>query len=209
MQNVNTIRTDFKKWQVVLTLTIATGVLLAILFLKHGFTEEGFSLSLRATGRISFVIFLMTFLATSLVQLFPSSLTLWMSTNRRYLGLSFSMLYGYHALGFLGIFWLTQHPGVEGVELIASVVSYVFLVVMTVSSFSRFARLLSPWLWDSIHTVGMWTCWYFFLQEFIHKAEEVSLFMYLPLVLLTIGAAVLRWIAEKQPKRQRSKVTVS
>lgn len=207
--NFNGGQLEFKKWQIVSTFTTAMGIILVILFANHGFTEEGFRFSLQATGRISFFVFLITFLASSLVQLFPSPLTLWMSMNRRYLGLSFAIMYLYHALGFLGVIWLTRHPGIEGVELIASIVSYTFLVVMTATSFSSFSRVLSPWMWASIHTVGMWTFWYFFLQEFIHKAEEKPLPMYIPLVLLTIAAAVIRWIADKQPKRtKRSKATV-
>jgi methionine sulfoxide reductase heme-binding subunit len=192
---------QFRKWEIVTLTSISVATVLLLLLFAHGLTETGVLLTIRATGRISFPIFLMLALSGSLYQIMPSPAAYWLLANRKYLGLAFAIVYFYHALGFTALIIMTQQPNIEGLELILSIICYGFLVAMTVTSSRIIRRRMSPWVWSSLHGVGMLFFWYFFLQEFIHQAEE-NLPLYLPMALLTAAILPIKVIAATKPKQR-------
>lgn len=191
----------FKAWEIVTLTAISVATTMLLLLFAHGLTETGVLLTIRATGRISFPLFLMMSLSGSLCKLMPSHQTYWLLANRKYLGLAFAIVYLYHALGFTALIIMTREPNIEGLELILSIICYGFLVAMTVTSFRAIRRRMSPWLWGSLHSVGMLFFWYFFLQEFMHRAEE-NLLIYLPLALITAAVLPIKLIAATKPGKQ-------
>ncbi|AKG22035.1 hypothetical protein [Calothrix sp. 336/3] len=197
----------FGKSHLVTLLSLLMGGILAHLFISHGFTEETYKTSLSATGRISYPIFLLIFAASSLQKLFPCAFTRWVCANRRDLGFAFAIAYAYHAIGFFGLLSLKGDFGIDGLEFILSIISYIFIVLMSITSFPAVKRQISPWLWNSIHTLGMYVFWYFFLQEFMHRAEETSDWFYLPLTLMNVLVLILRIIAASKPGKSSNRLS--
>ena len=69
---------------------------LALLFGVSGWPSTSVAAGIDATGRSSLVLFLMTFVASSVHRLWPSSLSQWMLQKRRWIGLSFASSHGIH-----------------------------------------------------------------------------------------------------------------
>jgi methionine sulfoxide reductase heme-binding subunit len=206
MQQINRLD-QFKTWEVVTFTAISVATAMLLLLFAHGLTETGVLLTIRATGRISFPLFLMLSLSGSLYKLFPSSGAYWLLKNRKYLGLAFAIIYLYHALGFTTLIIMTREPNIEGLELILSIICYGFLVAMTVTSFRAIRRQISPWVWNSLHGIGMLFFWYFFLQEFMHRAEENPL-LYLPMAIITATILPIRLIAATKPEKHTMEVNL-
>ncbi|MBF2049909.1 MAG: hypothetical protein EDM05_59675 [Leptolyngbya sp. IPPAS B-1204] len=190
----------FRTWEIVTLTSISVATMMLLLLFAHGLTETGVLLTIRATGRVSFPLFFMLSLSGSLYKLIPSRKAYWLLANRKYLGLAFAIVYLYHALGFTTLIIMTQEPHIEGLELILSIICYGFLVAMTVTSFRNIRRQISPWLWNSLHGTGMLFFWYFFLQEFMHRAEE-NMVVYLPLALMTAAILPIKLIAATKPEK--------
>lgn len=191
----------FKTWEVVTLTAISVATTMLLLLFAHGLTKTGVILTIRATGRISFPLFLMLSLSGSLYKLIPSPGAYWLLRNRKYLGLAFAIVYLYHALGFTTLIIMTREPNIEGLELILSIICYGLLVAMTVTSFRAIRRQISPWIWNSLHGIGMLFFWYFFLQEFMHRAEENAL-LYLPMAIITAAVLPIKLIAATKPEKQ-------
>lgn len=195
----------FRGWDVTFVTTIAFGIVLGGLFYNHGaITEEWSREVLRFTGRASFPLFLLMFSASSVNRLFPSSLSRWLVQNRKYMGLAFAILYVYHSVGLVGLRVLTGSSGIEGLELFLSIAAYIFMVAMIMTSFDAIRRKMSRWAWQSLHGTGMLIIWYFFLAEFIHKAEDSNFWFYTPLAALSGLTMVLRVVAFAKPSRSAS-----
>lgn len=191
---------DFKKWRVVLASSLVAAIVTLVLLAMYGTGEEGMRQVIRATGRYSFPLFVMSSTASSLVKLRSNSTTRWLSANRRYIGLSFATTYIFHSVGFLALMLEIGNPGIDGLELILSMICYVFLAIMTLTSFDRFKQRMSKWVWDGLHSTGVLFLWYFFLQEFLHKMEDDSFWYYFPLVVMTAAILPIKFIAIAKPQ---------
>ncbi|HEY9699292.1 MAG TPA: hypothetical protein V6D10_18680 [Trichocoleus sp.] len=202
---------DFGKWNVVVITAVLTGILVANILYVYGFTEAGMTSILKETGRLSYPLFLMCFLASSLQKIWRNSFSKWLAGNRKYLGISFAVVYAYHSIGMFGFMLITKTPGIEGIMLFLSVLAYIFVIVMTVTSFKAVYDRMPVAAWRIIHTLGMYLCWYFFLAEFIHKTEVASYaaWYYMPLASSAFLAFAIRIIANLMPTRSRSAVRTS
>jgi methionine sulfoxide reductase heme-binding subunit len=193
-----------KTWETVTLVSVSVATMALVLLFSHGLTETGLRLVIRATGRASFPLFLMLSLGGSLYKLWPNPETYWLLANRKYMGIAFGIIYMYHGLGFTALGIMTGQPNIEGLELILSIICYSFLVAMTVTSFRAVRRKLSPWLWDSLQGVGMLFFFYFFLQEFIGKAEEDPL-IYVPMAIMTAAVMPIKIIAATKPRTPKAR----
>jgi methionine sulfoxide reductase heme-binding subunit len=187
-------KNQFRGWEITLLISLFLGSIAFSLLWVHGATEDGFRLLLKATARISFPLFMMSALASSLYKLAPNGLTRWLLTNRRFTGISFAIAYLYHLFGVTGLFWTTGHVGIDGLELALSIICYAFLAAMTVTSFNFLRHKMSPWAWDGLHGIGMLFFWYFFIQEYVHLAEDGNT-LYIPLAIVTASVLPIKVIA--------------
>jgi DMSO/TMAO reductase YedYZ heme-binding membrane subunit len=194
----------FSDWKIITVVTLFVGVWLVVLLTGYGWTEDSMRIVLRFTGRVSFPVFLLTFNAKSFHSLWRNSLTEWMVRNRRALGLAFTVVYLYHAIGFIGLTYITGNPGIEGIEMVLSILAYGFLTAMTITSMSAIARRMSLEAWQFVHTTGMFTFWYFFVQEYLHKFEETGSIYYATLASIT-GLSLVLWIAGKTLGNRRTR----
>ena len=116
----------------------------------------------------------LAFVATALVQLFPSSFSTWLLRNRRYAGLSFAAGFGWQAV-FIAVlsvlhadYYATVLHDTSG--FIIRMLSYLLLLALTVTSFFPVRRAMSPRHWRLLHLVGVW---YFWAAILVSYAETV------------------------------------
>ena len=116
----------------------------------------------------------LAFVATALVQLFPSSFSTWLLRNRRYAGLSFAAGFGWQAvfiavlLGLHGDYYATVLHDTG--EFITRMLAYALLLALTVTSFFPVRRAMDPRHWRLLHRVGIW---YFWAAIWVSYAETV------------------------------------
>ena len=146
-----------------LTLRIALVLTLAslALFASAGVSEESVRAWIRATARASVVLFLLTFVARPLRQLWRGGVAGWLLANRRYLGVSGA----YAQLLHLGaIVWLFQgFPGAEQAPDLATLIGgglgFAFYFAMGLSSNDAAVAALGKRAWRTLHTAGAYWIW--------------------------------------------------
>ena len=190
----------FQGWRLV---GIASALLVAsqiALFAVGGSDEAGVRFVVRASARISFLIFLLVYLAAPLRRFGSTPLTRWLRRERRYLGVSFGVA---HFLHLLDIGLLTVLLGDaferEWVAIVVGGASYVLLAGMLLTSFDRTARWLGPRRWNLLHRTGLHLLWFVFAQSYTFSALQDPYFV--PLALAAWGALALRIAAWRAKRR--------
>jgi hypothetical protein len=180
-----------QKWTIVACSTLAIAAMLSLILLFNGIQEESMRIAIRATARTSCILFVSAFIASSLRKIWSSKLSTWLLKNRRYLGLSFAVSHGFHALAIIGLAIITPQDAVttdHGGNL-----GYFFIIAMTATSFERTAKLLSPNAWKILHTVGMYYLWLALTYAFsMTLLEDKPLYIYLPFITLLVLAMTIR-----------------
>lgn len=127
-----------------------------VMLVRHGAGEHGTRKMLRATGRISMVLFCAAFSASSLDRLLRRPQTAWMVRNRRYLGLGFASSQGIHLLGIVRVFRVSEGAGppVAPAASLGGSVGYAFIMAMAATSNDAAVRRLGAARWKRLHTAG-------------------------------------------------------
>lgn len=189
-----------------LTVWLSFGVLAACAAAASlaGDPVDGARMVIRLTARTSLFLFVLAFTASSLAQLWPSAMTLWLRTNRRYFGLAFAFSHGVHAAA---IFALSQLDPVlfdaltAPVAFIAGGTGYLAIVLMASTSFDRTAAAVGPKAWHVIHTGGAWFLAIFFVVNFGRRAV-LRPEMYWPYMALILAAIALRLIVRLRGRKR-------
>jgi sulfoxide reductase heme-binding subunit YedZ len=145
--------------------------MVALLLAAHGTDLDGLGAALRATGRTSAALFLLTFAASPARRLWPVPATAWLLRNRRYIGNSFAVSHAIH-LGLL-VALATKTPArftADPLGLIPGAAAYLFLAAMVATSFDRTTAWLGRRRWKLLHRTGMWILWLFFTTTYTGKA---------------------------------------
>ena len=174
-----------------LLLAMALGFMAA-----HGWDAEGVRLVIRATARMSLVLFALAFTASAMAELFPSEMTRWQLSNRRCLGVSFAASHFIH-LGAIvtlavldrALFWKLTNVS----TIVLAGAAYFFIAAMTVTSFDATARWLGPRKWRLLHLVGGWYIWISFAVA-VGKRVPLDSF-YWPMAALVLAIAAVRLVA--------------
>ena len=189
---------SLQKWQLVKYSTVFIASVFVFILLFNGINESSFRIAIRFTARTSCILFLAAFCASSLRQISSNSLTNWLSSNRRYLGLSMAVSHGFHAVAITGVAVLTSENMVRDNH--GATLGYVFILLMTITSFKSPAAILGRRNWKILHTVGMYYLWLSFTIAFSERLNE-SWFIYIPFVTVLILALILRLIQRnRKPK---------
>lgn len=146
----------------------SVGVMLAV-FLAGSMTVWGGYVSMlpgvmKPTAWLAFTLFIMTFTASSIQILFPSSYGRWAMKNRRYIGLSFALVHFIHAGLVLSNLALTEASRTAG-ELSGGGLAYVFLGLMALTSNNAAVRKLGAKNWKRLHKVGSYYIWLIFVAR--------------------------------------------
>jgi methionine sulfoxide reductase heme-binding subunit len=187
--------TMLKGWWILGVTAIGSAVMLGLIGAIDGLTELSVRMAIRATARVSCLLFLMAFVAAPLHRLWMTNFSQWLLQNRRFLGLSMAVSHGFHGvtIGALHIVTRGQHPQISPL----AVLGYVFITAMTVTSFPTTAKAIGRRAWRILHTAGMHYFWLAFMMEFALRALSSWIYFVLT-VLVTLVMAVRLW---PRPKR--------
>lgn len=146
-------------WKLFTALAGLTVFMTAVVLLSYPPGAEGLRSAIRATARSSFALFLLAFLASSMVTLLPGNGSRWLLRERRYVGLAFAFSHTVHGLliyryaqQFPELFW----AGRTVTSSLPGSIGYVFLLLLTLTSFKVPMRLLGGRTWKTLHSTGMW-----------------------------------------------------
>lgn len=186
---------SLQRWQIVQWSTVIITTIFALILVINGINEASFRIAIRFTARSSCILFLLAFCAGSLRRLKSISLTNWLLSNRRYLGLSMAISHGFHAVAIAGVVILTSENMVR--DNFDANLGYVFIILMTITSFKSPAALLGRRNWKILHTVGMYYLWLSFAVAFTTRLNQ-SWLIYLPFSTALVLVIILRFIPKNK-----------
>lgn len=162
----------------------------------QGFDTEALRWGIRFTARTSAVLFLLAFIASAMMRLFPSVPSMWLRANRRHLGLAFAFSHGVHAV--LIITYAAQGPAqyaaaVTPDMIIAGSIGYAMIILMAATSFPRTAAMIGRQAWVILHMAGISWLWLQFVIAFGKRAAQGPL--YWSFIALFVAALALRIVA--------------
>lgn len=168
---------------------------------------DGLRSAIRATARSSFALFLLAFLASSLVTLLPGTASRRILQERRYLGLAFAFSHTVHgvliyryAQQFPELFW----AGRTLTSSLPGTVGYLFLLLLTATSFKAPMRLLGGRAWQALHSSGMWVLAAVFCLSFYKRIPMGWYPLAFALMFSAIAVKLTAKVARKQRRSTRA-----
>jgi DMSO/TMAO reductase YedYZ heme-binding membrane subunit len=191
-------------WSLFAAVLAANTAVLAYSFGQWGADSEGWLHAARYTARLSFLIFLAPFLASSLVYWFPSPATRWMRAKRRYLGLSFAFAHFIHLGALIGYSILAgQTPNI--ITLLGGGGAYVMIALMALTSNDWSVRTLGPKAWGWLHWLGLYDIWFVFTFSYFGRvtkeAPQEPRIIYITLFGLAVAALLMRIVTRFARRR--------
>ncbi len=165
----------FNGWK--LTQLISLFLLLHFILASYylGLDKPSVGYLIRSTARFSFVLFMLTFSASSLIYFWKNRVTKWIMANRRYLGVSFAVSHYLHLIALLMMTYSMEFNVFDSRGLIPGligVVAYSFITIMVVTSFNKGRKLLSTKNWNRVHTTGGYLFWIIFAKSYLLRFPE-------------------------------------
>jgi DMSO/TMAO reductase YedYZ heme-binding membrane subunit len=186
------------------------GIMLALGFLRLGWSEEGVRSAVRSTAQVAVVCFVLAFSASSLRVLLRSPSSAWMLANRRHLGLSFAFAHTVHLLALIALALFFPEPfmsELNAVTLVGGGLAYVFLFALAITSNDASVARLGRRRWRLLHLVGSYYIWLIFFQSYAPRALAEP--FYVPFGLLLLAAPSLRiarWARDRKRTRPAAAV---
>jgi methionine sulfoxide reductase heme-binding subunit len=152
-------------------------------------------LASRYTARASFAVFLIVYSASSLLRLWPSTMTKALVRHRRQWGLGFALAHTIHlaALAYYNIIILNM-PGLQA--LLGGGLAYGLMFVMAATSNNASMKAMGIW-WKRVHTVGIHWIWFIFTFSYFGRLFDPERWMQsavlFPLCMAALGLRVWAW----------------
>jgi DMSO/TMAO reductase YedYZ heme-binding membrane subunit len=187
----------------VAVVAVAAAALTAIQLWQVGTGVAGFRAALRATARLSVVLFVLAFVASSQSRLgWPGGKLL--LRYRKYLGNAFAASHLVHLATIFGL--IASHTATFTAErslgsLVPGMITYSLIAAMVITSFRGPARALGRRRWVILHKIGMYAIWAVFLVSNAQKLATDALYA-IPVAVLVL-AVVLRGAARLVAIRRR------
>src|SRR6202034_4701876 len=108
--------------------------------------------------RCALPFFLVAFTASSLATLWPSRITRWLLSNRRYFGLAFAFGMGWH-LTFVAYTTFRFGNHLNRTATTLDLIGLACLLALTLTSFRSIAQRLNPASWRRLHKIGVYVIW--------------------------------------------------
>jgi methionine sulfoxide reductase heme-binding subunit len=185
-------------------LYIALGVtvvsLLAAWALGEG-RDEVAMLASRYTARVSFPIFIVAYLASSLARLWPGEASRAILSRRRQWGLGFAFAHTVHlvALGIYNIMVLNM-PSMQA--LLGGGLAYGLMFAMALTSNAWGMRALGRH-WKTLHRVGIHWLWFIFTFSYFGRLfdpERAAIgYVFFPICVAALGIRLWAWRRRMQP----------
>jgi methionine sulfoxide reductase heme-binding subunit len=153
--------------------------------------------------RCALPFLVVAFVASSLATLWPSRVTRWLLSNRRYVGLAFAFGMAWH-LSFVAYTFAAFGNQLGATALTLDLIGVCFLIAMTLTSFRWCARHLSLVNWKRLHKVGIYAIW--LLATYIYfgsvrsspdHLHEAGLSVLLAAWVLRIVARTRKWLVRR------------
>lgn len=145
---------------------IATGFALG-----EGLTQQ-WGLAARYTARVGFPLFLLTYVASALVRLWPGQNTRTLLANRRNWGLGFAVAHSIHLVALIIALKLSGEGRPLPVLLVGGF-AYVLMFAMALTSNARAMRAMGRW-WKRLHRVGIHLLWAVFTFSYAGRAFDAD-----------------------------------
>jgi len=129
---------------------------------------ERAGLAARWTARAALPLFLIAFLASTLVRRWPGGVTRALLRRRRQWGLGFALAHTIH-LAALAVNVIVYAPGRTWQSLIGGGLAYGMIYLMALTSTDGWQRRLGRW-WRRLHSVGIYYIWFIFTASYAGRA---------------------------------------
>jgi sulfoxide reductase heme-binding subunit YedZ len=144
------------------------------------------------------VYFMLAFVARPLHDVVDARATVWLVSNRRYLGLSFA---AWHLLHWpiLVCFYRILGPDEFWDDfydiLMPGIVILLVITFMAATSTDRAQRWLGMRTWSALHTIGAYTVWAWAFQIYLQRIPERADRHDYVYVWALVAVLAVRWIA--------------
>jgi methionine sulfoxide reductase heme-binding subunit len=190
---------DTREVMLVIAATLFNGAVAATLLLA-GSDSAGTELALRTTARVSFVWFMLAFVAAPLDRLRPSRVSAWLVRRRRALGVIFGVSMAIHVCFILRLYVLyspARPPMVNPADFWIGIPGLVLVALMTLTSAEALRQRLGEVAWNRLHRTGIWFVWAVFFLCLVDSvgrkqtAHPVSAYyLFIAALLLGLGLRV-------------------
>jgi DMSO/TMAO reductase YedYZ heme-binding membrane subunit len=181
----------------ILLIVILSASTFSVLYLNSaGHNDDNIRLLQRLTARLSFMIYLLIFIARPLRQMFKTDTTLWLVRERRSFGIAFAAMHSVH-LGLI-VYRFSTIPGLSyGVaEGLIGGTAYVLMYLMLLTSFDGPARALGPLAWRRLHKFGLYYIGAIFISTLLpEQGDQLLAPERVWFVVLTSAALIVRLTA--------------
>ena len=164
-------------------------------------------LALRLTARLSFVYFMLAFVASPLARLRPGPATRWLVRRLRAFGIAFGASMTIHVGCILRLYALyapDRPPMVTDADFLIGVPGLTLVALMTITSLIVVRRRMSPTLWKRLHTIGLYVVWSIFFLCLIdsvgRKETDHPISAYYAFIAVLVAAMGVRLTALRQSK---------
>jgi DMSO/TMAO reductase YedYZ heme-binding membrane subunit len=174
-------------------------------FALEGIGEPGLRLTLRMSARISFVLFLATFLASPLHTLVPGTITEQLRAHRRSLGLAFALAHstaGICLIVYLSLYRDSFYAVTYPLQRIGGAFGFAAIVTMAITSFDATKRWMTARQWKILHTVCLYFISINYLVSFGRRTVLNLDSFYAPFLVMHLVAIAIRLYAARAPARQ-------
>lgn len=172
-------------------------VVFCVLYLDGvGHDDDSIRLLQRLTARLSFMIYLLIFVARPLRQLLRTDTTRLLLKERRSLGIALAAMHSAHLA--LIAYRFSSIPGLSYgfAEGVLGGTAYLLLYLMLITSFDGPARAVSPIAWRRLHKFGLYYIGLIFVSTLLpEKGEQLLAPERVWFVILTAGAIFIRLTA--------------
>ena len=190
-------------WRITTLVTCLIVVGLVINFGLAGWNAPAITHAIDATGRSSLILFAIAFTASSVVSVWPSSLSRWSLRNRRWIGLSFASSHFIHLGLIISMTVFFQDPFVRDQSMAQWVfggLAYGFVLLMALTSTDQAQRWMGMKTWKRLHFVGSHWIWTLFLLTYVNHVKQGPLWFYLPFLMFTLALIPIRYAKHTPPK---------
>jgi sulfoxide reductase heme-binding subunit YedZ len=197
-----------ESWRLFRLLAFAISVAICIALPSTDFqSARGTKFIILYSVRCALPFFIVAFTASSLAILWPSRVTRWLLSNRRYFGLAFAFGMGWH-LTFVVYITLRFGNHLNRTATTLDLMGLAFLLALTLTSFRSFAYRLSPAGWRRLHKTGVYAIWLLATYIYLARARDDADLFHIAALSVFVAAWLLRaaaWTRIKLLRRSRSR----
>ncbi len=188
--------THISKWNLVYIISLSFLLFVAVFIGINDFNLRSLQKLLKLSARVSFLIFTLTFSASSLILFYKNRITKWILANRKYLGISFAVIHFFHLLLLITKNYFFESAFVESslISLIGGTITYSFIGLMLLTSFPYFSKRMKTKNWNFLHQTGGYAILITFTLAYLRYTIEnpyFSVFLFIAMIVWTLR--ILKW----------------